>query len=85
MRTTSMARTIGIAAVLAVVVSAQERDYQPTCNMCPGTYVPLAELDAYTKKAIAEKLLDQPSREFRCMASCLPSEQLTQVFAVTSG
>ena len=38
-------------------------DPQPTCNMCPGTYVPLAELDAYTKKAIAEKLIDQQVRD----------------------
>ena len=38
-------------------------DPQPTCNMCPGTYVPLAELDAYTKKAIAEKLVDQQVRD----------------------
>src|ERR1043166_792964 len=38
-------------------------DPQPTCNMCPGTYVPLAELDAYTQKAIAEKLLDQQVRD----------------------
>ena len=38
-------------------------DPQPTCNMCPGTLVPLAELDAYTKKAIAEKLVDQQVRD----------------------
>jgi len=31
--------------------------------MCPGTLVPLAELDAYTKKAIAEKLVDQQVRD----------------------
>ena len=38
-------------------------DPQPTCNMCPGTYIPLSELDAYTKKALAEKLLDQQVRD----------------------
>jgi mannose-6-phosphate isomerase-like protein (cupin superfamily) len=38
-------------------------DPQPTCNMCPGTYIPLAELEAYTKKAIAEKLIDQQVRD----------------------
>jgi mannose-6-phosphate isomerase-like protein (cupin superfamily) len=38
-------------------------DPQPTCEMCPGTYIPLAELDAYTKKAIAEKLVDQQVRD----------------------
>jgi mannose-6-phosphate isomerase-like protein (cupin superfamily) len=38
-------------------------DPQPTCSMCPGTYVPRAELEAYTKKAIDEKLLDQQVRD----------------------
>jgi mannose-6-phosphate isomerase-like protein (cupin superfamily) len=31
--------------------------------MCPGTYIPLAELEAYNKKAIAEKLTDQQVRD----------------------
>ena len=38
-------------------------DPQPSCNMCPGTYIPLSELDAYTKKAMAEKLTDQQMRD----------------------
>jgi mannose-6-phosphate isomerase-like protein (cupin superfamily) len=38
-------------------------DPQPTCNMCPGTYIPLSELEAYTKKALAENLLDQQVRD----------------------
>ena len=38
-------------------------DPQPTCHMCPGTFIPLAELEAYTKKAIAEKLVDQQVRD----------------------
>ncbi len=38
-------------------------DPQPTCHMCPGTYIPVAELEAYTKKAIAEKLVDQQVRD----------------------
>ena len=46
---------------------AQEKvnptDPQPTCNMCPGTLIPLSELDAYTKKAIAERLVDQQMRD----------------------
>src|SRR5438093_6492372 len=56
-----------IAAGFAVLVMAQGKinptDPQPTCNMCPGTYIPLSELEAYTKKAIAEKLLDQQVRD----------------------
>jgi len=38
-------------------------DPQPTCAMCPGTYIPVAELESYTKKAIAEKLVDQQVRD----------------------
>ena len=38
-------------------------DPQPTCNMCPGTYIPLSELQAYTKKALDENLLDQQVRD----------------------
>src|SRR5690348_1436480 len=38
-------------------------DPQPTCEMCPGTYIPLTELEAYTNKALAEKLLDQQVRD----------------------
>lgn len=38
-------------------------DPQPTCEMCPGTYIPLSELDAYTKKAIAERITDQQVRD----------------------
>src|SRR5215831_1320862 len=38
-------------------------DPQPTCNMCPGTYIPLSELQAYMEKGLAEKLLDQQVRD----------------------
>jgi hypothetical protein len=38
-------------------------DPQPTCAMCPGTYIPVAELEAYTKKAVAERLVDQQVRD----------------------
>jgi len=54
-------------ASLVAVVIAQTRinptDPQPTCKMCPGQYIPLSELQAYTKKAIDEKLLDQQVRD----------------------
>ena len=38
-------------------------DPQPTCVMCPGTFIPAAELEGYAKKALAEKLLDQQVRD----------------------
>ena len=42
---------------------AQANDPQPTCTMCPGTYIPLDEVQAYVKKAIAEKRIDQQVRD----------------------
>ena len=45
------------------VLSAQERDYSPTCNMCPGTYVPNTEIQAYVMRAIANQLTDQQIRQ----------------------
>jgi mannose-6-phosphate isomerase-like protein (cupin superfamily) len=56
---------LGLAAAVCLVtpLAAQQTDPQPTCKMCPGTYVPLAELEAYTKKAIAEKRVDQQVRD----------------------
>ena len=37
-------------------------DPQPTCNMCPGTYIPASEIEAYAQKALKEKLIDQQVR-----------------------
>ena len=55
------------AAFFPAALTAQEKinptDPQPTCAMCPGTLVPLAELEAYKEKAIAEKLVDQQVRD----------------------
>ena len=30
----------------AALAQINPTDPQPTCNMCPGTYIPLSELDA---------------------------------------
>jgi mannose-6-phosphate isomerase-like protein (cupin superfamily) len=60
---------IGMASAASVVAAlmAQARinptDPQPTCNMCPGYYIPVSELQAYTKKAIEERLTDQQVRD----------------------
>jgi mannose-6-phosphate isomerase-like protein (cupin superfamily) len=52
---------------LIAVVAAQQRinptDPQPTCQMCPGYYIPVTELAAYTQKAVAENLTDQQVRD----------------------
>ncbi len=52
-----------VAAVVAAQVKVNPTDPQPTCNMCPGYYIPVSELRAYTEKAIAEKLTDQQVRD----------------------
>ena len=56
---------LGLAAVACSLTAliAQGDNPQPTCNMCPGTYIAVDELQAYTKKAIAEKLIDQQVRD----------------------
>ena len=59
-------RTMALALVAASCVAAvamAQGDPQPTCAMCPGTYIPVEELQAYTRKAIAETLLDQQVRD----------------------
>ena len=45
------------------VFSAQEREYTPTCKMCPGTHISNTEIQAYVKRAIANKLTDQGIRQ----------------------
>ena len=58
---------LALAACCAALLMAQAKinptDPQPTCNMCPGKYIPLSELQAYTKKALDENLLDQQVRD----------------------
>ena len=58
--------TLGAALALVTVVGVmaqRQTDPQPTCRMCPGTYIPVTELQAYTRKAIAENLVDQQVRD----------------------
>lgn len=55
-----------VAAIFSAPVHAQQRqqtDPQPTCNMCQGTYLPAHEIQAYLKKAMAEKRIDQQARD----------------------
>jgi mannose-6-phosphate isomerase-like protein (cupin superfamily) len=60
MRTVLLA--IAAAACALAAVTAQG-DPQPTCKMCPGTYIAKSEIDAYVQKAVAEKLTDQQVRD----------------------
>jgi mannose-6-phosphate isomerase-like protein (cupin superfamily) len=54
---------VGVPALAEDQVRINPTDPQPTCRMCPGTYIPAAELESYTRKAIAEKLVDQQVRD----------------------
>jgi mannose-6-phosphate isomerase-like protein (cupin superfamily) len=53
--------TVAIAAWPLAGMTAQ--DPQPTCSMCPATYINETEIQQYVKKAIAEKLTDQQVRD----------------------
>ncbi len=57
-----VAATCVVAALIAQT-KINPTDPQPTCSMCPGTLIPLSELEAYIAKAKAEKLLDQQVRD----------------------
>ena len=53
-------KAIVIAAVLACALLAQ--DPKPTCNQCPATYINSSELQAYAKRAMENRLVDQQVR-----------------------
>jgi len=61
MRNIAIGLIIGVA--LAAGLMAQGTNPQPTCKMCPSTYIPSAEVQAYIKKAQTEKLTDQQMRD----------------------
>jgi mannose-6-phosphate isomerase-like protein (cupin superfamily) len=54
---------VGCLVALTAPLEAQSTDPQPTCKMCPGIYVPVDEINAYVKKAIAERRVDQQVRD----------------------
>jgi mannose-6-phosphate isomerase-like protein (cupin superfamily) len=56
----SLLCALGAVALGLALLSGQE--VQPTCKMCPGTYIPKSEIDAYLKRAIANKIVDQQVR-----------------------
>src|ERR1700752_1779268 len=58
-----LAGVVWAAVALAAQTKINPTDPQPTCVMCPGYYIPQSELQAYTKKAVEEKLWDQQVRD----------------------
>jgi mannose-6-phosphate isomerase-like protein (cupin superfamily) len=55
---------IGLVGVIcAAGALVAQGDPQPTCRMCPSTYIPKSEVEAYISKAVAEDLIDQQTRD----------------------
>jgi len=52
-----------VTAVVALAAQANNPNPKPSCNMCPGTYIPVSELEAYRQKAVKENLVDQQVRD----------------------
>jgi mannose-6-phosphate isomerase-like protein (cupin superfamily) len=51
-----------LLGVVTVVFPLLAQEPKPTCNHCSASYIPKSELDAYTKRAIESKLVDQQVR-----------------------
>jgi len=49
-------------AILFSVSVATAQDPQPTCNNCPGTYIPSKEVQAYIQRAVTDHIVDQQVR-----------------------
>src|SRR5262245_12140351 len=56
--------SIGLIAVMLAVatLAAQNPNPRPSCNMCPASYIPNDEIQAYVKRAIANGIVDQQVR-----------------------
>ena len=54
--------TLGALMLLLASSVLGAQDVRPTCNKCPATYIPNQEIQAYAKRAIADKLIDQQIR-----------------------
>ncbi len=52
-----------VAALSGVVAASAQDGPNPTCVNCPATYIDNAEVQAYVKKAVAERLTDQQIRD----------------------
>jgi mannose-6-phosphate isomerase-like protein (cupin superfamily) len=51
-----------VLTVVTVVFPLLAQEPKPTCNHCSAAYIPKSELDAYTKRAVENKLVDQQVR-----------------------
>ena len=55
--------TVSLITVCAAVAMVAQSGPDPTCQMCPASYIPNEEFQAYVKKAIAENRTDQQVRD----------------------
>src|ERR1700730_2336115 len=51
-----------VMSVVTIAFPLLAQEPKPTCNHCSASYIPKSELDAYTKRAIESKLVDQQVR-----------------------
>lgn len=51
-----------VPAMVAAWIGVGAQEYEPTCKMCPGTYIDKSEVDAYLKRAIDNRIVDQQIR-----------------------
>src|ERR1700687_4402902 len=62
MQTQKIMKKLVVLSILIVVFPLLAQEPKPTCNHCSATYIPKSELDAYTKRALESKLVDQQVR-----------------------
>jgi mannose-6-phosphate isomerase-like protein (cupin superfamily) len=48
---------------MPALAQAPGNNPEPSCTMCEGVYIPAEEIQAYTKKAVAERRIDQQVRD----------------------
>src|SRR5229473_151380 len=51
-----------LTVVIIAVFPLLAQEPKPTCVHCSAAYIPKSELDAYTERAIAHKIVDQQVR-----------------------
>jgi mannose-6-phosphate isomerase-like protein (cupin superfamily) len=54
---------VPLMAIATMAALGAQGGPAPSCKMCPGTYVPNEEIQAYVKRAIANQLTDQQVRQ----------------------
>ena len=57
-----IALKVVVLSIVTVAFPLMAQEPKPTCNHCSATYIPKSELDAYTKRANENKLVDQQVR-----------------------